>query len=433
MKKKGFTLMELLAVTVILAVIALITTPMILGMIQTAEKGAAERSANGYVKALETYYHQTMVNQQVFEPLDCQFYQAQGCETIVPQKGQRPTSGNIQMDERGNINGMITIKNKYHFKIIDGKVIATEEVPVKDFTLNRDTVTLELDGSFSIEITYDPENTTQKDATFVSGDETIVKVDSVGVVTAVQAGTATIFVTCGSITKSLVVLVERNPFLELLRSVESTVEEYPTIEVLLMDETKMDRVIQQRDSLLLLGEFFGTELKVNEKYETVYVEKLIETSSLTNTEKYELRLPFYLYHNGNHYEELTGGFVSGRTSNSYNGNYCGSISYVDSGSYLQMTSTDASIHCYPSGTWTTKNELSFQGYRKVKGIGTSSNGSGGWNGYQVGPCSIVNRAATYVLDISTLDNALTYTAAFYSAHDYAGSNNVGRMYSFYAY
>ena len=40
--KKGFTLIELLAVIVILAIIALISTPMILGIIEKAKKRGAE-------------------------------------------------------------------------------------------------------------------------------------------------------------------------------------------------------------------------------------------------------------------------------------------------------------------------------------------------------------------------------------------------------
>ena len=50
---KGFTLVELLAVIVILAIIALIATPIILGVIEDARKGAARSSALGYADALE--------------------------------------------------------------------------------------------------------------------------------------------------------------------------------------------------------------------------------------------------------------------------------------------------------------------------------------------------------------------------------------------
>jgi len=54
MKKKGFTLIELLAVIVVLAIIALIATPIVMNVISNASKGAAERSADNYVKAVET-------------------------------------------------------------------------------------------------------------------------------------------------------------------------------------------------------------------------------------------------------------------------------------------------------------------------------------------------------------------------------------------
>ena len=48
--KKGFTLIELLAVIVILA---LIVSPIISGVINDAKKASAERSIEGYIKAVE--------------------------------------------------------------------------------------------------------------------------------------------------------------------------------------------------------------------------------------------------------------------------------------------------------------------------------------------------------------------------------------------
>ena len=53
MKKKGFTLIELLTVIVVLAIIALIATPIVMNTIKNAKKGAAERSADSYVKQVE--------------------------------------------------------------------------------------------------------------------------------------------------------------------------------------------------------------------------------------------------------------------------------------------------------------------------------------------------------------------------------------------
>ena len=54
MKRQGFTLIELLAVIVVLAIIALIATPIVMNTIKSAKKGAAERSADSYIDAVET-------------------------------------------------------------------------------------------------------------------------------------------------------------------------------------------------------------------------------------------------------------------------------------------------------------------------------------------------------------------------------------------
>ena len=58
MKKKGFTLVELLAVIVILAVIALIATPTILGVIDKAKRSSLQDSGYGLVEAANLYYAQ---------------------------------------------------------------------------------------------------------------------------------------------------------------------------------------------------------------------------------------------------------------------------------------------------------------------------------------------------------------------------------------
>ena len=54
MKRKGFTLIELLAVIVVLAIIALIATPIVMNTIKKSKKGAAERSADSFIKQVET-------------------------------------------------------------------------------------------------------------------------------------------------------------------------------------------------------------------------------------------------------------------------------------------------------------------------------------------------------------------------------------------
>ncbi len=54
--KKGFTLIELLAVIVILSIIALISTPMIMNVIEDSRIKSYRRSAEGYLKSAENFY-----------------------------------------------------------------------------------------------------------------------------------------------------------------------------------------------------------------------------------------------------------------------------------------------------------------------------------------------------------------------------------------
>ena len=58
---KGFTLIELLAIIIILAIIAVITVPIILNIINDAQKNASIDSAYGYKSALEKYYMKKVV------------------------------------------------------------------------------------------------------------------------------------------------------------------------------------------------------------------------------------------------------------------------------------------------------------------------------------------------------------------------------------
>lgn len=55
MEEKGFSLIELLAVIVILAVIALIATPLIMGTITKAKRNAFQDTAYGILKAGQQY------------------------------------------------------------------------------------------------------------------------------------------------------------------------------------------------------------------------------------------------------------------------------------------------------------------------------------------------------------------------------------------
>jgi len=115
-KNKGFTLVELLAVIVILALIALIATPIILNVINDAKKQAAKDSAYGYMDAVEKYIVSSELED---ESIQDGTYRVEDLNKKISVKGSTPDNGNIE------------IKNKEvkSYDIgIDGYVVSNGEV-----------------------------------------------------------------------------------------------------------------------------------------------------------------------------------------------------------------------------------------------------------------------------------------------------------------
>ena len=113
MKRKGFTLIELLAVIVILAIIALIATPIVINVIENTRKGAAERSVENYIDAVETAIASSRLDNEILEGtyvinLDgnlCPVSEGINCEkpTMIEMNGNKPQSGEIQIS-MGNVS-----------------------------------------------------------------------------------------------------------------------------------------------------------------------------------------------------------------------------------------------------------------------------------------------------------------------------------------
>lgn len=120
--KKGFTLVELLAVIVILAIIALIATPIILNVIDNAKEGAAKNSAYGYIDALEKANAQAILSDSEVTVLSGT-YTTSDCGKVVTYgsnksmnvnfKGDAPTDGGTLTYTNGKLTGgSITVSGK---------------------------------------------------------------------------------------------------------------------------------------------------------------------------------------------------------------------------------------------------------------------------------------------------------------------------------
>ena len=107
--KYGFTLIELLAVIVVLAIIALIATPIVMNTIKSAKKGAAERSADSYVKQVETAVATKRLEGEILEGTytinDKGNLTGNGLTEplVIEMNGNKPTSGTIKIS-----NGQVT-------------------------------------------------------------------------------------------------------------------------------------------------------------------------------------------------------------------------------------------------------------------------------------------------------------------------------------
>ena len=95
-KNKGFTLVELLAVIVILALIALIATPIILNVINDAKKQAAKDSAYGYMDAVEKYIVSSELEDKSIQDGT---YRVEDLNSMgVSVKGSIPDNGTIKIE-----------------------------------------------------------------------------------------------------------------------------------------------------------------------------------------------------------------------------------------------------------------------------------------------------------------------------------------------
>ena len=165
MDKKGFTLIELLAVIVVLAIIALIATPIVMNTIEKSKKGAAERTADNYIKQVEVEIAEERLDNNVISDgtygIDSDGNLVGDSlpegKLIIDMSGEKPTSGSIvikneQVDTSSTmiVNGYSiaynTKTNKYE---VTKKEIATYKIKV------------ETSSTMGVEISADSNNPSQ--------------------------------------------------------------------------------------------------------------------------------------------------------------------------------------------------------------------------------------------------------------------------------
>jgi len=95
-KDKGFTLVEVLVSIAVIAIISLITTPIVIGLINRSEKEAFKSSVNGIIQSVKIDYS----DDNFYAPRKY-FYQKSGLTLLTVNAKKRDE----QIDIIGEING----------------------------------------------------------------------------------------------------------------------------------------------------------------------------------------------------------------------------------------------------------------------------------------------------------------------------------------
>ncbi len=167
--KYGFTLIELLAVIVVLAIIALIATPIVMNTIKKSQKGAAERSADSYIRQVETAVAEARLDNKTVPDGT---YQIDGQGNLIgtglpdgklkiEMNGNKPTSGTIKIN-----NGQVTTDSKMTVKSYEvaynpttKKYEASEKGSTTPNTPSTTVVYSWSEDSVSLGVAIDPNDT----------------------------------------------------------------------------------------------------------------------------------------------------------------------------------------------------------------------------------------------------------------------------------
>ena len=126
LKRKGFTLIELLAVIVILAIIALIAVPVVMNIIDKANKSAFKDSAYGIIKAGDLYYSEQQMSLNGVE--EDEIFEFPNNIGALQLNGNLP-QGTMVVTKTGNIALAIT----------NGKYCITKNYDEEDIKLSENT------------------------------------------------------------------------------------------------------------------------------------------------------------------------------------------------------------------------------------------------------------------------------------------------------
>ena len=129
--KRGFTLVELLAVIIVLGIIVGIAVPGITKIMEKSRIKAFEASVKGYIKAADMDNSDRGGLKNYYSIADGIVTEEKTNENIDVQTGTSE-NGSLEIDNKGKVNGSI-YNNRYCAKIIDSRINIDEECSYTSF------------------------------------------------------------------------------------------------------------------------------------------------------------------------------------------------------------------------------------------------------------------------------------------------------------
>ncbi len=146
--KKGFTLIEVLAVVVVLGIIGMIIVPKIVSTINNSKKSSYETSVNNLVNVLSSYAIDMKANLIPFEGCSYNFDSGVNTCSDLEYSGELPTSGSINVDKDGNVSGHVYYGD---YEFVLGDYTPINSVFAFDYTGSEQSFRVSTDGYYKLE------------------------------------------------------------------------------------------------------------------------------------------------------------------------------------------------------------------------------------------------------------------------------------------
>jgi len=210
--KKGFTLVEVLAVVVLIGLLVVITVPSIKTIMNNAKEKSLERQIASIIESSKSWSIENvdkLPDNNVPILVSLSELKEQGFledKEIINPVNNKEITGCVEIKYDIDFN-----QYKYNYKE-DCELEMPDEILISSISLNTTSVSIINGGTYQIEANIIPSNATNKNLKYTSNNESIVSVTDTGLITGISGGETTITVSTidgSNISKVIEVIVRQ--------------------------------------------------------------------------------------------------------------------------------------------------------------------------------------------------------------------------------